>query len=228
MEAKKNPKADLSRWHGVLFGISLLLTMSLMLVAFEWKTSDKQTKITLTRSTNIFEPLAEIPPTEIKAPPPPVIQQPTLIVVPDEEEIKQELKFDLDVEITTDTKVQEYTPVDLPKIEEEEEADKIFVVVEQTATPKDGLPAFYKYVAANLRYPIAASRMGVEGKIFVQFIINKDGSISDVIAINELGSGLEQEAIRIVANAPAWNPGRQRGKPVKQRMVIPIFFKLAS
>lgn len=69
--------------------------------------------------------------------------------------------------------------------------------------------------------------MGVEGKIFVQFIINNDGTISDVIAINELGSGVEQEAIRIVANSPACNQGRQRGKPVKQRMVIPIFFKLA-
>lgn len=142
MEAKKSPKADLTRWHGVLFRVNLLFTLSLLVVAFEWKPSDKQTKITLTRSTNIFEPQAEIPPTEIKSPPPPVIQQPTLIVVPDAEEIKQELKFDLDAEITTDTKVQEYTPVELSKIEEE--VDKVFLVVEQTATPKDGLPAFYK------------------------------------------------------------------------------------
>jgi periplasmic protein TonB len=228
MEAKKNPKADISQWHGVLFSSSLLITMSLIVVAFEWKTSDKDSKIEIARSTNIFEPLAEVPPTEIKAPPAPTVQQPILVVVPDEEEIKQEIKFDLDVEITADTRVQEYIPVILPKQEEEEEeADKVFVVVEKNATPKDGLAGFYKFVSDNIRYPAAARRMGVEGKVFVQFIVDKDGKITNVTTINELGSGLEEEAIRILQIAPPWNPGRQRGKPVKQKMVMPIFFKLA-
>jgi periplasmic protein TonB len=227
MEAKKNPKADIGQWHGLLFGLSLLITMVLIVSAFEWKTPDRDAKVELTRSTNIFEPLAEVPPTEIKTPPPPVIQQPTLVVVPDEEEIKQEIKFDLDVEVTTDTKVQEYVPVELPKVVEEE-TDKIFLVVEQTAVPKNGMAGFYKYVSESLKYPAPARRMGVEGKIYVQFVVDKDGSITDVTTVNTLGAGLEEEAIRILKNAPPWTPGRQRGKPVKQRMVIPIFFKLAQ
>ena len=227
MEAKKTPRADIGRWHGVLFSLSLLITMSLMVLAFEWKTSDRDKQTELARSTNIFEPLAEVPPTEIKSPPAPVVQQPTFVVVPDEEEIKQEIKFDLDVEVTTDTKVQEYIPVELPKVIEEE-TDKIFLVVEQTAVPKNGMAGFYKYVSENLRYPAPARRMGVEGKIYVQFVVDKDGNITDVITVNSLGAGLEEEAIRILTTAPPWTPGRQRGKPVKQRMVIPIFFKLAQ
>jgi protein TonB len=183
-------------------------------------------KVEVARSTNVFEPLAEVPPTEIKAPPPPVIQQPTLVVVPDEEEIKQEIKFDMDVEITTDTKIQGYVPVELPKVIEEE-TDKIFLVVEQSAAPKNGIAGFYKYVSENIKYPAQARRMGVEGKVYVQFVVDKDGKITDVKTVNALGAGLEEEAIRILENAPAWTAGRQRGKPVKQRMVIPIFFKLA-
>jgi protein TonB len=227
METKKNPKADIGRWHGLLFSFSLLITMVLIVSAFEWRTPDRDAKVELTRSTNIFEPLAEIPPTDIKTPPPPVIQQPTLVVVPNEEEIKQEIKFDLDVEVTTDTKVQEYVPVELPKVVEEE-TDKIFLVVEQTAAPKNGMADFYKYVSENLKYPAPARRMGVEGKIYVQFVVDKYGKITDVTTVNSLGAGLEEEAIRILKSAPPWTPGRQRGKPVKQRMVIPIFFKLAQ
>ncbi|MCE2894626.1 MAG: TonB family protein [Flammeovirgaceae bacterium] len=227
MEAKKSLRADINRWHGTLFSFSLLITMLLMVLAFEWKTSDRDEKIEVVRTTNVFEPLAEVPPTEIKSPPAPVVQQPTFVVVPDEEEIKQEIKFDLDVEVTTETKVQEYIPVELPKVIEEE-TDKIFLVVEQTAVPKNGMAGFYKYVSENLRYPAPARRMGVEGKIYVQFVVDKDGSITDVTTVNSLGAGLEEEAIRILKAAPPWTPGRQRGKPVKQRMVIPIFFKLAQ
>jgi protein TonB len=68
--------------------------------------------------------------------------------------------------------------------------------------------------------------MGTEGKVFVQFVINKDGSISDVVAIKGIGAGCDEEAVRIIQSSPQWTPGKQRGKPVKQRMVLPITFKL--
>ena len=68
--------------------------------------------------------------------------------------------------------------------------------------------------------------MGVEGKVFVEFVVNRDGSIVDVKSIKGIGAGCDEEAVRIVQSAPAWKPGKQRGKPVRQKMVIPITFKL--
>jgi protein TonB len=99
-------------------------------------------------------------------------------------------------------------------------------VVEESASPKGGYPAFYKFVGEKIKYPAQARRMGVEGKVFVEFVVNRDGSIVDVKAIKGIGAGCDEEAVRIVQSAPAWTPGKQRGKPVRQKMVIPITFKL--
>jgi protein TonB len=68
--------------------------------------------------------------------------------------------------------------------------------------------------------------MGVEGRVFVEFVVNRDGSIVDVKFIKGIGAGCDEEAVRVVQSAPAWKPGKQRGKPVRQKMVIPIIFKL--
>jgi len=70
--------------------------------------------------------------------------------------------------------------------------------------------------------------MGIEGKVFVEFVIEKDGSITDVKAIKGIGAGCDEEAVRILQSAPNWKPGKQRGKPVRQKMVLPISFKLSS
>jgi len=86
--------------------------------------------------------------------------------------------------------------------------------------------AFYEYVSKNLKYPSQARRMGVEGKVFVQFVVDKDGSISQVQSIKGIGAGCDEEAVRVLQNAPKWKPGKQRGRPVRVRMVLPITFKL--
>lgn len=103
--------------------------------------------------------------------------------------------------------------------------EEVFTVIEETARPVGGMPAFYNYVKKELKYPKEAKRKGIEGKVFVQFVINKDGSISDIKVIQGLGYGCDEEAIRIVSISPNWVPGNQRGKPVKQRYTLPIIFK---
>ncbi len=70
--------------------------------------------------------------------------------------------------------------------------------------------------------------MGIEGKVFVEFVVDKDGSLTQFIVVKGIGAGCDEEAVRIIQNSPPWSPGKQRGKPVKQRMVLPIFFTLAS
>ncbi|MBN8576944.1 MAG: TonB family protein [Cyclobacteriaceae bacterium] len=223
MEAKKTDRADLTKKTSLFFSIGLLVTLAIALTAFEWRQGEDDLVDLQGKSANVFEELVEVPPTEQPPPPAPIIQQPQIVEVPNEEEIKQDIQLKFDVEVTEDTKVE---AVVVAPVEEKEDVDQIFSVVEETAEPKGGMPAFYKYVGEKMKYPAQARRMGVEGRVFVEFVVNRDGSIVDVKSIKGIGAGCDEEAVRVVQSAPAWKPGKQRGKPVRQKMVIPIIFKL--
>lgn len=223
MELKKNPEADLTKKTGLFLNIGLVVSLLLVILAFEWRSYDRGDLLDLGQISDDFEEMTEIPLTEQPPPPPPKIKQPEIIEVPDEEEIEDEIEVDLDVDITDETEIEEIVfeePV------EEEDIDKIFQIVENPATFKGGIGAFYKYVQKNMRYPSQAQRMGLEGKVFVQFVVGKDGRITDVEVLRGIGAGCDQEAIKVLKNSPAWSAGRQRGRPVRQRMVLPITFKL--
>ena len=222
MEAKKTEKADLETKSSFFFSIGLLISTALMVMAFEWRQYDETLAELVGKNTNTFEEMLEVPPTDLPPPPPPQIQAPVIIEVPDEEKIEEEIDVKFDVEASEETKIQEVVVV----AEAKEEVDEIFSIVEEPALPKGGYPAFYKYIGDKMKYPAQARRMGIEGKVFVEFVIGKDGSISDVKAVKGIGAGCDEEAVRVVQSAPAWSPGKQRGKSVKQRMVLPITFKL--
>ncbi len=223
MEAKKTDSADLTRKSGFFLSIGLVTTMIVVVTAFEWKQYEEGLVDLQGKNINTFEETMEVPPTEQPPPPPPSVQQPQVVEVPDEEEIKDDIKVNLDVEVTDQTKIEEIV---VQAAEPEEETDQIFTIVEESATPKGGMAAFYKFVGEKIKYPPQARRMGIEGRVFVEFVILKDGSLSEVRAIKGIGAGCDEEAVRIVQSAPAWNPGKQRGKPVKQRYTLPIIFKL--
>jgi periplasmic protein TonB len=226
-EPKKTEWADLENKRVLFFSIALFITMSLVVLAFEVRQFEKE-KIDLQVSNlTRLEETIEIPPTEIPPPPPPTVVQPQIIEVPNEEVIKDEVKVEFDVEVTEQTKVQEFTVFEQPVVEKED-TDEIFLVVEHTAVPKGGMEGFYKFVNSRLRYPAQARRMNIEGRVFIEFVVDKDGTITDVKAIKGIGAGCDEEAIRVVESSPPWLPGRQRGRPVKQRMVLPIIFKLAG
>jgi len=105
---------------------------------------------------------------------------------------------------------------------------EVFTIVEDTATPTGGMDEFYKYVAHNLKYPAQARRLGVEGKVFIEFVVQTDGSITDVKTINGIGAGCDQEAIKVIQSSPNWTPGKNKGVVVKQRVVLPISFSLGG
>jgi protein TonB len=228
-EQKKTTVADLENKRPLIFSISLVLTMLIMVFAFEFKQPDN-TKIDLL-NTAVFpiEELIDVPATEIPPPPPPpqLVVQPKIIEVANEEVIMEEVKVEFDVEVTEVTKTQDFVVYEQPA-PQREEVDEIFLVVEQPAQPKGGLEGFYKYVNSIITYPAQARRMNVEGRVFVEFVVDKSGIITDVVAIKGIGAGCDEEAIRVVKSSPPWTPGKQRGKPVKQRMVLPITFKLAG
>lgn len=104
--------------------------------------------------------------------------------------------------------------------------EEIFTIVEEPASPDKGMVEFVSYIAKNLKYPESARSAGIEGKVFIEFVVYEDGSIHDVHIKKGIHLECDKEAARVVAQAPPWNPGKQRGKAVKQRMVMPILFKL--
>ncbi len=223
MEAKKTPDADLNKKSGLFLNIGLVLSLLIVISAFEWKFYDDGNLVDLGQVRDDFEEMLEIPPTEQPPPPPPKIQQPEIIEVPDEEEIEEEIEVDLDVEITEDEAIADIILEEAP---EEEDVDQIFNIVEQQAEFKGGMQKFYDYVSKKMKYPSQARRMNVEGKVYVQFVVERDGSITDVQAIRGIGAGCDEEAIKVIRESPKWNPGKQRGRAVRVRRIIPITFRL--
>jgi len=224
MEPKKNPKADLDRKTGMFFNIGLAISLAIVLTAFEWRSYDDGNLVDLGQLDDDFEDIMEIPPTEQPPPPPPKIQLPQIIEIPDEEEIEEEIEVDLDVEITEETVIEDIVFEEAP---EEEVADEIFDIVEDQPTPPGGMSAFYKFVGKSMKYPNQARRMGIEGRVFVQFVVDKDGTLTEIKAVKGIGAGCDEEAVRVLKSAPKWKPGKQRGRPVKVRMILPITFKLS-
>jgi protein TonB len=224
---KTTERADLDKKRPLIFSISLLITMLLVIYAFEYKTYDQAKIDVQVKSIEPMEEIMEVPPNEIPPPPPPTVVQPQIVEVPNQEEVKEEIKVEFDVEVTQETKIQELTVYEQPVIEKED-PEEIFIVVEQTAVPKGGMESFYKYVNENLKYPAQAKRMQIQGRVFIEFVVDKDGKITNVVVVKGIGAGCDEEAMRVLENSPTWNPGKQRGRPVRQKMVLPITFRLAT
>jgi len=223
MEAKKNPKYDLAKKSGMLLNLGLSLSLLFVLVAFEWRSYDDSGLLDLGQVNDDFEDIMEIPPTEQPPPPPPKVQLPEIIEVPDEEEIEEEIDLELDVEVTEETIVEDIIFDEAP---EDENIDEVFTIVEDQPAFPGGMTAFYKFVSDNMKYPAQARRMGIEGRVFVQFVVDKDGSVTEVQAVKGIGAGCDEEAARVLRRSPKFKPGKQRGRAVKVRMVLPIIFKL--
>ena len=148
---------------------------------------------------------------------------PKITEVPDEEEIKADLEIKIDAEINEPTEAIRLAPVEeIAK----EETDEIFVIVEDKPQFPGGNAEFLKFLRENMHYPRQARSMAIEGKVFVQAIVGKDGALNDIVVLKGIGGGCDEEAVRVVAKSPKWKPGRQRGNAVKTKIVIPIVFKL--
>jgi protein TonB len=158
----------------------------------------------------------------IKFVPPKVVKEEVVEEVPTIEEIKQHEVAAVEVEGPTEIVFEE--PVQEVVIEEDE--NKIFTVVEQNPEFQGGYEAMMNFIRKHMRYPASARRMGVDGTVYVSFVVSKDGSINEVKVIRGISADCDQEAMRVVSMMPPWRPGKQNGKPVFVRFVLPIKFKL--
>lgn len=223
METKKTTEADLSKKRSLFLVIGLAVSLLATLTAFEWKSFEEGDLMDLGAIADDFEELMEIPPTEQPPPQKPPVQQPVVIEIPDEEDIEDVIDFNIDIEISEDDVIEDLViEDDLP----EEEAEKVFLIVEEQASFPGGAKAWAKFLKKNFKYPRRATRMGIEGKVNLSFIVDKNGQISDIQVLRGIGAGCDEEAIRVLTNSPRWNPGKQRGVAVKSRMAIQIAFQL--
>jgi periplasmic protein TonB len=176
-------------------------------------------------------PKEELPPPPPPPPPPPDVVQQQRFVAPvvttDSVETTMVTQDDLS------TKPSEAPVAEEIKVEEvkeqviQQEAPKeIFTVVEEQPGYPGGDEARIKYLQDNIKYPDEAKELGVQGKVFVTFVVEIDGSISDVRVLRGIGAGCDEEAVRVVRNMPKWVPGKQRGVPVRVQFNLPIKFTL--
>lgn len=227
MELKKNPKYDLNNKMGMLRNLGLTISLLAVIVVFEMPSRGNEEIIDLGTLEQEVVEIIDIPPTQQPPPPPPQTPQvPDIIEVPDEAEIEEDIEIELDVEVTEITVVEEivFNPVDMT----DEKADEIFVIVEDQPKFPGGMKAFYAFIGDHINYPASARRMKVEGRVFVEFIVEKNGALTDVHVVRGIGAGCDEEAVRVLRMVPNFNPGKQRGVPVRVKMVLPIYFKLAT
>ncbi len=223
MENKKTPHADIRSKSHLFMAIGLLLSLSIIITAFEWKSREIGELMDLGLLQDDFPDLMDIPPTVQPPPELPKIKHFKIIDIPDEEEIETEIEFDLDITLTEDTEIQD---VYFEPEAEEEDYDRVVIFVEEEASFPGGKEAWVKFLRKNLKYPKKAKKMGISGTVMLSFIVDRQGILSDIEVIREVGGGCDEEAIRVLGLSPTWNPGKQRGRPVKSRMNIRVVFSL--
>lgn len=227
---KKRPGVDIARFRSMFFAIALTFTFLFVGFVFEYPTYKETELLDLgTVDPTADQEVIDIPPTQQKPPPPPKIVQPKIVEVADVKEVEEEIEILLDTEFDEDDVVEVQETVEEFAVEEPEEevvVDEIFEIVENPAEPVGGFKAFYAYVGETLEYPKSAARLNISGRVYLQFVVEKDGTLTDIVVARGIGGGCDEEAVRVLSEAPAWNPGKQRGKPVRQRMVIPVRFVL--
>ena len=226
MELKKNKKYDLEHKRPVFFGIGMIVALSLTIVAFEWKSPVDPV---LDADPPIEEPwfIKEEPKVtkhDIPEMPKPKVEKQVVSAAIEIKEVKELTKaveiddpiIDDEIEdlITGETQAPEVVP------------DAPFERVEDMPEFPGGDAALLTFIAENIKYPKAAQRIGVEGRVTLSFVIDEQGAITNIEVLKGIGAGCDEEAVRVLKLLPNYSPGKQMGIPVKVKMMIPVHFRL--
>jgi protein TonB len=220
MEPKKNPKADLEKLRGTFTLAGLVLSLFIVYSMVNWKFYDVQAS-ELGQLVVEEEEEDIIPITEQNKPPPPPPPPPAapeiIEIVEDEVEVED---IEIDTEIDVDEVVEDFEQ------EEEIVEEEVFTIVESMPEFPGGQTEMFKYLGKNIKFPPAAKANGIQGKVYVNFTIGKNGEIRDIKILRGVHDLLDKEAVRVVKAMPKWKAGKQRGKTVSVSYNLPINFKL--
>lgn len=229
MEIKKTPKADLQN-KKLLFGeIGLAAVLAIVLVAFEWSSSDKTEVMDLTGMQQVVEE-EFIPVTQEEQQTPPEMPKIPVLsdvidIVDDDIEVADDLFVNMEDDASLGVEIMDYH-TEVVEEEVEEEAIPFAFVEEKPKFQGGDANSFSKWVNSKLVYPEIAKENGVQGRVTLQFTVGTDGSVSNVTVLRGVDPSLDKEAVRIVSSSPKWTPGRQRERPVKVTYTFPVIFQL--
>jgi protein TonB len=216
MEPKKNPEVNLERKRGLFLQIGLVIALLVVLGAFEYKTYEKIAyNLGALNLDDLEEEIIPITKQEIKPPPPPPPPPEIIEIVEDDVEIEDEIEIE-------DTESDEDEEIEII----EEDDDEFFMVVENMPIFPGGDLGLMKYIQKHVKYPAIAKEYNITGKVYVSFIVDKSGSVTNVKIVRGVDKNLDAEAVRVVKSLPKYKPGKQRGKSVRVMFTIPINFTL--
>jgi len=228
-EVKKSPKANLEVHRSTFILMGLVVGLSLLFFAFEWSTQTRKLDETVLVQDVLAEEEIEITrrePTPPPPPPPPEPEAPEIIEVVEEKvETKLEIKTEDD---QSQRQMQTYVPPPPPKPKQEEVTEEIFVVVEDQPLFPGGNAAMMKFLSDNIKYPVIAQENNIQGRVICNFVVERDGSITDVQVVRGVDPSLDREAVRVIQQMPRWKPGKQRGQAVRVRFTLPVVFRLQN
>ena len=223
MKDRKTKKANLENKRVFLFEIGFILSLIFVLSAFSLKDFNKHDyNPSLFNDGGTAVEMIPITIQKKKPLPPPPRQVVNIKVVDDKTNIDD--SFTLDATIDEDDSSGFYQLSDEP--EEEKDENIPYISVQKMPEFRGGTAALMRYLATNIKYPPYAKEAGIQGRVFINFVVERDGSITAVKVLRGIGGGCDEEAVRVVKAMPKWKPGIQRSKPVRVSFNLPVKFTL--
>ena len=215
MEPKKNPEVNLERKKGLFLQIGLVIALLVVLGAFEYKSYEKVAyNLGALSLDDLEEEIIPITKQELKPPPPPPPPPEIIEIVEDDVIIEDEIEIDSESDEDEEIEIIE------------EDDDEFFMVVENMPIFPGGDLGLMKYIQKHVKYPAIAKEYNITGKVYVSFIVDKSGKVTNVKIVRGVDKNLDAEAMRVVKSLPKYKPGKQRGKAVRVMFTIPINFTL--
>ena len=225
MVPKKNPKADLENKRTLFFQIGLIIALGGAMAAFEWSSHETTTNILADNSTTL--PSEELPPLvriKEKLPELPKIKSVEFLNIV--KDLNENLDDQLDLSTEDVGQDVDLTPNVTLNGEGDDDTPLPFVVLETKPEFPGGMDALMRYVAGQVRYPVICAEAGIQGTVYIAFVIDKTGKVTDVSLSRGVHTALDNEALRVISGMPDWKPGKQREKPVRVSFTIPVRFAL--
>lgn len=226
MLEKKTPKGDIDNKRTSFILIGLIIVLSLVYAGFELFASQDKEELIIEDIEEIIIVEDDVLATDQTPPPPPppVEQQQEVILNLVDDNIKVNTEFDFSQDFDENFAVEEYVPIDI--VEEVVDDTPPLRFVEKMPEFIGGMEALYAFLRENLVYPEVARNSGIQGTVLIEFVVERDGSISNVKTVVPLFPECDTEAIRVIKKLPKWKPGEQMGKPVRVFFNLPVRFTL--
>lgn len=226
METKKSKRADLEPKKSIFLQIGIVIALGLTLAAFEWESPVKQLVVTEKWETLGEDFVIKNTVIEDQKPAPKPVSVPVINIVDNDDPVDNDADFDMGIK--PDDEIPVFIPPVSVKLADENSLpdDTPFVSVQNMPEYPGGINALKAFLATNIEFPETAARVGIEGTVYVYFVVEKDGSVSNIKTLRGINDDCNEEAERVIGLLPKWKPGNQQGKTVRVSFTIPVSFNL--